>query len=78
LCQRLHETGTVETSALVSLVLAASSATADPLRHGRDIRLILAEHCVACHGPDSAARKAKPRLDVRDAAVAREGEARQK
>ena len=61
-----------ETYALVSLVLAASSAAADPISYSRDIRPILAEHCFACHGPDSAARKAKLRLDVRDVAVAKE------
>src|SRR5207249_5484729 len=52
--------------------LAASSAAADPIRYSRDVRPILAEHCFACHGPDSAARKAKLRLDVRDVAVAKE------
>src|SRR5262249_14114790 len=61
----------VEAFALVSLVLAASGAGADPVRYGPDVRPILAEHCFACHGPDGAARKAKLRLDVRDVAVAR-------
>src|SRR5262245_43791296 len=60
-----------ETFALVSLVLAGAGAAADSPRYSRDIRPILAEHCFACHGPDSAARKAKLRLDVRDVAVAR-------
>ena len=45
----------------------ASSGKA--LGYNRDIRPILAEYCFACHGPDSAARKADLRLDVRDAAV---------
>lgn len=30
----------------------------------RDIRPILSENCLACHGPDSKARKAELRLDV--------------
>jgi hypothetical protein len=37
--------------------------------YNRDVRPILAENCFACHGPDSAARKAKLRLDVRDEAI---------
>src|SRR5262249_14842630 len=42
---------------------------ADPLAYNRDIRPILAANCFACHGPDSAARKAKLRLDRREEAV---------
>src|SRR6516165_370990 len=33
------------------------------------VRPILARHCFKCHGPDDKARKAKFRLDVRDAAI---------
>ncbi len=40
------------------------------LVYNRDIRPILADNCFACHGPDSAARKANLRLDQRDAALA--------
>jgi hypothetical protein len=39
------------------------------LEYNRDIRPILAENCFACHGPDSAARKADLRLDKREAAI---------
>ena len=50
--------------------MAASAGAADrPLEFNRDVRPILAEHCFACHGPDSAGRKADLRLDKREAAV---------
>ncbi|HUY92266.1 MAG TPA: DUF1553 domain-containing protein [Pirellulales bacterium] len=42
---------------------------AEPLEYNRDIRPILSENCFACHGPDSAARKADLRLDQREAAI---------
>ena len=42
---------------------------ADDLEYNRDIRPILSKTCFACHGPDSAARKADLRLDQRDAAI---------
>ena len=42
---------------------------AQPLEYNRDIRPILADHCFACHGADSAARKADLRLDRRDDAI---------
>ncbi|XZE51400.1 DUF1553 domain-containing protein [Planctomycetaceae bacterium SH139] len=35
----------------------------------RDIQPILTNHCLACHGPDSASREAGLRLDQREAAV---------
>ena len=55
---------------LAAAVLLAASARADEaIDYNRDIRPILAENCFACHGPDSAARKADLRLDRREAAV---------
>src|SRR6187399_1195990 len=52
---------------LVTVATAASAA--DKLEYNRDIRPILAENCFACHGPDSAARKADLRLDKREMAM---------
>jgi hypothetical protein len=59
---------------LVILASCAGSGTAlaadrSKLEYNRDIRPILAENCFACHGPDSAARKADLRLDRREAAM---------
>jgi hypothetical protein len=44
-------------------------ANTSGIEYNRDIRPILAENCFACHGPDSAARKAGLRIDQRDTAV---------
>lgn len=41
----------------------------EPLEYNRDIRPILAENCFACHGADSASRKAELRLDRREEAI---------
>ena len=58
--------------ALAFAFLALGTAWAqgqEKLEYNRDIRPILADNCFACHGPDSAARKADLRLDQREAAV---------
>ncbi len=52
---------------LVAALWSQASLEAAPalgkLQYNRDVRPILAENCFACHGPDSAARKANLRLD---------------
>ena len=52
---------------LSTLLLAVPLAAADkaPVDFTREIRPILANSCLACHGPDEKARKAKLRLDVK-------------
>ncbi|QJX00657.1 DUF1553 domain-containing protein [Frigoriglobus tundricola] len=53
----------------VKLVPAAPKASTNGIEYNRDVRPILAENCFSCHGPDSAARKAGLRLDLREDAV---------
>ncbi|MBS0201844.1 MAG: DUF1553 domain-containing protein [Planctomycetes bacterium] len=58
---------------LVAVLALASTAIASAqdttIVYNRDIRPILADNCFACHGPDSASRKADLRLDRADAAA---------
>src|SRR3984957_1034651 len=54
---------------LVFAALAPAGFAAEPLEFNRDIRPILADNCFACHGPDSASRKAGLRLDKSEDAV---------
>ncbi len=56
-------------SALVLGLHSAAAAEPKKLEYNRDIRPILADKCFACHGPDSAARKADLRLDLRETAL---------
>jgi hypothetical protein len=48
---------------------APHGAKANDVNFSRDIRPILVDICFACHGPDAQTRKAKLRLDRREAAI---------
>jgi hypothetical protein len=52
--------------ALCLNVVSLCSAEPDFLR---DVRPVLAKHCLKCHGPDEGARKSGLRLDLRDSAT---------
>jgi mono/diheme cytochrome c family protein len=56
-------------AALLSAMVAESSAAETKLQFNRDIRPILSDTCFACHGPDAAKQKGGLRLDLRDAAM---------
>ena len=44
-------------------VFVGALCSAEPINFSRQIRPILSENCIACHGPDEKGRKGKLRLD---------------
>ena len=54
------------------LSLALPALAAEPVSFSRDVLPILSDNCFGCHGQDESHRKAKLRLDVREAALAKE------
>src|SRR5436305_10307175 len=55
-------------SILILFTLALFSVCGAGVDYGRDILPILSDKCYHCHGPDEQARKAKLRLDLKEAA----------
>lgn len=50
---------------LVVVLVGRPASAASPVSYQRDVQLIFAEHCNACHGVDDAERKGGLRLDRR-------------
>ena len=57
-----------------AFILTSLPAVAEGLSFNRDIRPILSDKCFACHGMDPKKREAKLRLDMPDAATAKNEE----
>ncbi len=54
----------------------ANGTTPKEVRFGVDVRPLLSNYCVQCHGPDEAHRKAKLRLDTREGLFGGSGDER--
>ena len=54
---------------LIALPAVCRAADGDRVQFNRDIRPLLTENCLFCHGPDKNHREARLRLDVRDDAI---------
>jgi len=58
-------------AALIATAATADAATpARAIRYGRDIRPLLSDRCLTCHGPDAGKRAAEFRLDQPESAMA--------
>ncbi len=58
---------------LLAFMAALLPATAaEPVSFSRDVLPILSDNCFGCHGQDESHRKGKLRLDLREAALAKE------
>jgi hypothetical protein len=65
----LVRAGTRALLVLSSVAAALGAAQPTAVDFNREIRPILSENCLKCHGPGEEERKAKLRLDVRDVAI---------
>jgi len=58
----------VNSKSIAAAVFLAATATAQPLQFNRDIRPILSDKCLACHGQDSVNKGIRLRLDQEEQA----------
>ena len=47
----------------------SAGAAESAVSYNRDIRAVLSDKCIFCHGPDAGKRKGKLRLDIREEAI---------
>ena len=59
-------------AAVIVVSLFTAGQAADPVDFNRDIRTILADKCLACHGPDDGTREAELRFDSEDSVLKRD------
>ncbi len=52
-----------------ALIFTHTASADDRIEYGTDVRPLLSKYCLACHGPDAAARKADLRLDIQATAT---------
>ncbi|MEI6540677.1 MAG: c-type cytochrome domain-containing protein, partial [Planctomycetota bacterium] len=52
-----------------ALIFTHTASADDRIDYGTDVRPLLSRYCLACHGPDAAARKADLRLDIQATAT---------
>jgi hypothetical protein len=57
---------------LLIFAVALPAVAAEPISYNREVRPILSDKCLFCHGPDQNKRKGKFRLDVREDALAKQ------
>lgn len=59
----------INVAAVIGLICAATTGWAQSPDFNREVRPILSQHCLKCHGPDDGQRMANLRLDRRDGAT---------